>query len=179
MIKKIVLAGGCFWTTEAVYRRIDGIVKVVSGYAGGTSNNPSFEAVAMGSTGHAECVLVEYEDKKINLNKILEVFWASHDPTTLDRQGPDIGTQYRSGIFYIDMLDLPVIKNSIMMQQKLVKEQIVTETMHIKDTEFYIADIHHQDYYSKNKDVVYSRAIIRPKIEKIEKMFGTRKSNIL
>jgi methionine-S-sulfoxide reductase len=179
MTKKIVLASGLFWTTEAIFRRFTGIVRTSCGYAGGTSDDPSFEAVSTGRTGHAECVMIEYNPAQTNLGVILEAFWLSHDPTTLDRQGADIGTQYRSGIFYFDSTDLETIVKSVNNAQHMFKDPIVTEIKHIEETEYYRADEHHQDYYSKNKDKVYSIAIIKPKIEKIEKVFGIRKTSML
>jgi peptide-methionine (S)-S-oxide reductase len=179
MTKKIVLAGGLFWTTEAIFRRFSGIVRTSCGYAGGTSDDPSYEAVSTGRTGHAECVMIEYNPAQTNLELILEAFWLSIDPTTLDRQGADIGSQYRSGIFYIDPMDLPTIVKSVNDAQLKFKDPIVTEIKHIEEAHYYRADEHHQDYYSKNKEKVYCLAIIKPKIEKIEKVFGIRKTNML
>jgi peptide-methionine (S)-S-oxide reductase len=179
MIKKIILGGGCFWTTEAVFRRVTGVTKVVSGYAGGAAITPSYEAVSTGRTGHAECVLVEFNDSQTDLKTILAVFFDSHDPTTLDRQGPDIGTQYRSAIYYTLDDDLSIIRQSLIEHERQYSNPIVTEVKMIDMTGFYKADTFHQDYYSKNREVVYSKAIIRPMLAKIEKDFGQRKSTLL
>ena len=179
MIKKIILAGGCFWCIEGSYRRISGVTKAISGYCGGTSTSPSYEAVSTGKTGHAESVYLEYNSDQAVLEEILDVFWLIHNPTTFDRQGADIGTQYRSAIFYFDDEDLPIITRSINAQQRNYKEEIVTEVVKTEIEKFYLADAGHQDFYNKNMDAVYCKAIIKPKIEKIEKIFGKRKSNIL
>jgi peptide-methionine (S)-S-oxide reductase len=179
MIKKIILAGGCFWITEAVFRRVTGVTKVVSGYAGGAAITPSYEAVSTGRTGHAECVLVEFNDIQTNLKTILDIFFDSHDPTTLDRQGPDIGTQYRSAIYYLSEDDLSVIRQAIIEHERKHPNPIITEVKLVDMTGFYKADMFHQDYYSKNKEVVYSKAIIRPILVKIEKLYGERKSTLL
>lgn len=180
MTKKIILAGGCFWTVEAVFRRITGVSKVLSGYAGGNSAvSPSYESVSTGSTGHSEAVLIEYDNSQTSLHDILEIFWESHDPTTLNRQGPDIGTQYRSAIYYLDSSELQTIVKSINHHQEKIKDPIVTEVMKIDDNHFFKADGFHQNYYAKNLNGIYSKSIIQPKIEKIEKTFGIRKSTLL
>ena len=179
MIKKIILAGGCFWCIEGSYRRISGVTKAISGYCGGTSTSPSYEAVSTGKTGHAESVYLEYNSDQVGLQEILDVFWLIHDPTTFDRQGPDIGTQYRSAIFYFEDQDLAIIEIAIKNQQKNYKDVIVTEVGKTQINKFYPADIGHQDFYNKNTESVYCQAIIKPKIDKIEKTLGKRKSNIL
>lgn len=179
MIKKIVLGSGCFWATEAVYRHVNGVTKVISGYAGGDNAHPSYESVSTGRTGHTECCWIEYKSDNISLEEILTIFWEAHDPTTYDRQGPDIGSQYRSSIFYFDPSDKKIIDYSTSEQQKKLKEPIVTEVFKIEESDFYRADQYHQDYYSNHRDAIYCKAIVQPKVAKIEKMFGIKRSNLL
>ncbi|MGL4759251.1 MAG: peptide-methionine (S)-S-oxide reductase MsrA [Patescibacteria group bacterium] len=181
MTKKIILAGGCYWCVEAIFRRITGVTRVVSGYAGGPNDTaPSYESVSTGKTGHAEAVLIEFDENLTNLETILGVFWEAHDPTTLDRQGPDIGTQYRSGIYYFNDNDLAKIRQSKILAQKLYPNPIVTEIKKLEDeSHFFKADNYHQNYYDRNKDSIYCVAIVKPKIAKIEKRFGIRKSRLL
>jgi methionine-S-sulfoxide reductase len=174
MINRIVLAGGCFWTTEAVFRLIEGVVQVTSGYAGGESDNPSFEAVSTGSTGHAECVEIKYRSDITTLEHLLEVFWYAHNPTELNRQGPDIGTQYRSAIYYSNPDDISIINYSVQNIIKRLNTPIATEVRHIGSAQFYPADIYHQNYYHKHRQGIYSKAIIIPKLEKIEKLYGKK-----
>ncbi len=179
MNKKIILGGGCFWITEAIFRRVTGIINVFSGYAGGDAITPSYEAVSTGRTGHTECVYIEYSNTQTDLKTILDIFFDTIDPTLIDRQGPDIGTQYRSAIYYYDDEDLSFIRKSIMEHQRKYKDPIVTEVAKLAVKGFYIADNFHQDYYSKNKNAVYCNAIIKPLINKIEKTYGQRKSTLL
>jgi methionine-S-sulfoxide reductase len=179
MIKKLVLGSGCFWATEAVFRHVNGVTKVISGYCGGDNAHPSYEAVSTGRTGHTECCWIEYKSDNISLEDILSIFWEAHDPTTFDRQGPDIGSQYRSSIFYFDEEEKKVIEYSIKEQQKKLKDKIVTEIKLVVDQDFYKADQYHQDYFSNHRDAIYCKAIVEPKVSKIEKIFGLKRSNIL
>lgn len=165
--KTIVLGGGCFWCLEAVYNQIKG-VEVVSGYAGGITKNPSYENVVSGRTGHAEVVKVTYNPKVISLKDILEIFFQMHNPTTLNRQGNDIGTQYRSIILYSTPEDKKTIQAAISYAQKNWKESIVTEVGKLK--EFYEAEEYHQQYFEKNPNQGYCRVIIKPKIDKLKRV---------
>ena len=149
-----VLAGGCFWCVEAVYERVEGVVSAVSGYTGGSGANPTYEQVCSGTTGHAEAVKITYNPEAISFAQILEIFWKSHDPTTLNRQGADVGTQYRSVVFYYNEEQK---EKAIQLKEKLdksgkYKKPIVTEIIPLK--EFYRAEEYHQRYYEKhNKSV--------------------------
>lgn len=152
------LAGGCFWCTEAIFKRLKGVNSVVSGYAGGDMQNPSYDKVSSGTTGHAEAIQVKFDPSIISFEKILDVFWATHDPTTLNRQGADVGTQYRSIIFYHDEKQ----KESAL---KSKKPSFVTEI--IPFLNFYKAEDYHQDFYEKNKSYPYCQIVIDPKIQKL------------
>jgi len=161
----IVLGGGCFWCVEAVYERIEGILDAVSGYAGGSVKNPTYEQVSTGRTGHAEVVQLTYDPSKITLEKILEIFWKAHDPTTPNRQGADVGTQYRSIILYKNETERRVAEESKRKAQSSFRSPIVTEILPL--TEFYRAEEYHQDYYRKNPYAGYCTFVIRPKLEKL------------
>ena len=167
----ITLGGGCFWCIEGVYELIDGVIEVKSGYSGGKTNNPTYKEVCSGTTGHAEVVQVIYQPSMISLEEILQVFFTAHDPTTLNRQGADIGTQYRSVIFFHTEKQ----KNTINKVIKILKEEevfdlpIVTQVSPIGD--FYTAEGYHQDYYELNKSEPYCKMVILPKIEKVKKVF--------
>jgi peptide-methionine (S)-S-oxide reductase len=160
------LGGGCFWCTEAVYERIDGVVDVVSGYSGGKTRNPTYEQVSSGTTGHAEVVQVTFDPKKISYEKILETFWKAHDPTTLNRQGADVGTQYRSAIYYHSEEQRQAAEKSKAGAASHFSSPIVTE---IKPFEaFYPAEDYHQDYYEANPFAGYCTFVIRPKLDKLD-----------
>ena len=160
------LGGGCFWCTEAVYERIDGVVDVVSGYSGGKTKDPSYEEVSSDTTGHAEVVQVYFDPKKISYEKVLETFWHAHDPTTLNRQGADVGTQYRSVILYHDEAQRQVAEKSKAQAARELSSPIVTE---IKPFEvFYKAEDYHQDYYETNPFAGYCTFVIRPKLDKLD-----------
>jgi len=165
--KTIVLGGGCFWCLEAVYNQIKEII-IVSGYAGGTTKNPSYEDVVTGRTGHAEVVKLIYNPEVITLKEVLEIFFKMHDPTTLNRQGNDIGTQYRSIILYSTPEDKKTIQAAIKNAQKNWKRSIVTEVGKLK--EFYKAEEYHQQYYEKNPNQGYCKVIIKPKIDKLKRV---------
>lgn len=147
-IKTIVLAGGCFWGMEAYFKRFPGIEKTEVGYANGTTANPTYEEVCSHTTGHAEVLYIHYDPEVITLNEILAHFWHVIDPTLINRQGGDIGTQYRTGIYYIDELDLPVIEASVEAEQKRYELPIRTEVMPLKA--YYPAEEYHQKYLDKN-----------------------------
>jgi|SRR4051812_9229889 peptide-methionine (S)-S-oxide reductase len=161
------LGGGCFWCTEAIYQMIPGVKSVASGYAGGTKENPTYKEVCTGTTGHAEVIQIVYDPKVVSYEKILETFWDAHDPTTLNRQGNDVGTQYRSVIFYNNDAQKAAAEKSKAEAQKHFDKPIVTQIVPL--TKFYKAEDYHQDYYRNNSNQGYCRAIIRPKVEKFEK----------
>ena len=170
----IVLGGGCYWCVEAVYERLDGVVEVVSGYSGGKNENPSYEEVCGGKTGHAEVIRIAFDSTKTSILEILKVFFTVHDPTTLNRQGADVGTQYRSVIFYSSLKQKTIAEEliSALNKEKVYSSKIVTEVSSLGV--FYIAEDYHQDYYERNKEQGYCRMVIQPKIEKFEKVFSER-----
>ncbi len=159
------LGGGCFWCVEAVYERIEGVKSAVSGYAGGQTRNPTYREVSSGRTGHAEVVRVEFDPGTINYEEILEIFWKSHDPTTLNRQGYDVGTQYRSIILYNDEQQREKAERSKAEVQKSFSDPIVTEIETLDG--FYEAEDYHQDYFAKNPTAGYCQVVIAPKLEKL------------
>jgi len=165
---------GCFWCTEAVFQRLKGVVKVESGYSGGTVPNPTYEAVCTGKTGHAECTQITYEPKIISYKELLEVFWKTHDPTTLNRQGADSGTQYRSAIFYHndEQKQLAEKYRNELEAAKIWNDPIVTEISQFK--KFYKAEDYHQNYYNQNGNQPYCSFVITPKIEKFKKVFADK-----
>ena len=161
------LGGGCFWCTEAIYELLPGVKSAVSGYAGGSSPNPTYAQVCSGGTGHAEVIQVEFDPSVISYAKLLETFWEAHDPTTLNRQGADVGTQYRSIILYHDEVQKSVAEKSKVEAQARFKDTIVTEIVPL--TRFYPAESYHQNYFAENPNAGYCQAVIAPKIEKFEK----------
>ncbi len=161
------LGGGCFWCVEAVYERLPGILSVTSGYAGGKTENPTYEEVCSGKTGHAEVVRIEFDPAKISYEKIIDLFWDAHDPTTLNRQGADVGTQYRSIILAENDGQATVARASKEQAQAKFESPIVTEIAPLK--KFYPAEAHHQDFYRQNPMHPYNMAVIRPKLDKLEK----------
>lgn len=169
----ITLAGGCFWCIEAVFKDLKGVTKVVSGYCGGNTKNPTYREVSSGLSGHAEAVQITYDPKIIKLEELLEVFWTLHDPTTLNRQGADVGTQYRSAVFYSTSSDKAIIEKSIAeVASKLWDDPIVTQVSPLK--EFYPAEEYHQDYYDLNKTQPYCQIVISPKMKKLKEKFGSK-----
>jgi peptide-methionine (S)-S-oxide reductase len=161
------LGGGCFWCMEAVFERLPGVRSVTSGFAGGRTANPTYEQVCAGTTGHAEVTQIEFDPSKISYAKLLEVFWQAHDPTTLNRQGADEGTQYRSIILCHDDAQKAAAEKSRAAAQKDFKHPIVTEIAPF--TKFYPAEKYHQGFYDNNTNHGYCRAVIAPKLEKLEK----------
>ena len=159
------LGGGCYWCLEAAFRQLDGVVSVTSGFMGGSVKNPSYEEVCQGTTGHAEVVHIVFDPKKISYQKILEWFWKLHDPTTLNRQGADVGTQYRSAVFYHSEAQKSAAESSKTAAGKDFTDPVVTEIT--KASEFYPAPQYHQDFYFQNKSKnPYCRAVIEPKLKK-------------
>lgn len=173
-IDTITLGGGCFWCVEAVYEMLDGVIKVESGFSGGTIKNPSYREVCTGLTGHAEVAQITFDGSKTSIDEILKVFFTVHDPTTLNRQGADVGTQYRSVIFYRNDQQR-TIANSIINEfnkNKVYANPVVTQL--VPFSVFYKAEDYHQDYYNQNKDAPYCKMVIQPKLEKFEKVFKDR-----
>src|SRR4051812_49354902 len=168
-------ATGCFWCTEAIFEELNGVLKVTSGYSGGTVKNPSYKEVCTGETGHAECVQVVYEPEKISYDELLEVFFEVHDPTSLNRQGADVGTQYRSAIFYHnnEQKEKAEYYTNELNKSGAYNKPIVTEIAAV--TKFYPAEDYHQEYYENNKNSnPYCSVVIRPKLEKFEKVFSKK-----
>lgn len=163
-------AGGCFWCFEALFKRLRGVSSVVSGYCGGNKEDANYDRVSMGTTNHAEAVQVTFDPNILSYDKLLEVFWRLHDPTTVNRQGNDTGSQYRSMIFYHSSEQKELAERSKKEAQKLYKDSIVTEIVPFKN--FYKAEGYHQSYYEKNQDAPYCRYIIDPKIKKLFSEFG-------
>ena len=173
-LQKTTLGGGCFWCTEAIFKELKGIVDIKPGYSGGDVKNPSYKEVCTGNTGHAEVVQITYDPALINFSEILEVHFKTHDPTTLNRQGADVGSQYRSAVFYhtkdqkytalqiIDQLD----------KEKIYENPIVTEVIPFEA--FYEAEDYHHNYFEQNKNQPYCRFIISPKLDKFKKLFSDK-----
>jgi peptide-methionine (S)-S-oxide reductase len=166
--ERITFGGGCFWCTEAVFQRLKGVLTVKSGYAGGTVANPTYKQVTTGTTGHAEVVQLEFDPAQVSFERLLDVFWAAHDPTTLNRQGADVGTQYRSVIFYENDEQKALAEKSKEKAQADFKSPIVTEIS--KMPEFYVAEDYHQNYFNENGSTNgYCQVVIRPKLQKLLK----------
>lgn len=162
---------GCFWCVEAVFLELDGVLSVESGYAGGKIENPTYEQICSGTTGHAEVCQIRYDPAKITFDELLEVFWKTHDPTTLNRQGNDVGTQYRSVVFFHDDAQqaLAEQRKGQLDAAGIWQDPIVTEISPF--TKFYMAEEYHQQYYERNPEAGYCQVIIRPKVEKFRKVF--------
>lgn len=170
-LETATLANGCFWCTEAVFQRLKGVESVKPGYSGGKLKKPSYEEVSTGTTGHAEAIQIEFDPKVISYDTILEVFFATHDPTTLNRQGNDVGEQYRSAIFYQNEEQKKSAFAAIDKAQKDHKDKIVTEVVPLK--EFFEAEDYHKNYYNNNKDKnPYCSVVIGPKIHKLMEKYG-------
>ncbi|MGQ0738751.1 MAG: peptide-methionine (S)-S-oxide reductase MsrA [Bacteroidota bacterium] len=166
------LANGCFWCTEAIFEQLDGVISAESGYTGGHVDNPTYKEVCTGETGHAECLQIVYDPSKISFDELLEVFWQTHDPTTLNRQGADVGTQYRSGIFYHNPEQKEKAEKYKVELDKsgAFDRPIVTEITPF--TKFYSAEDYHQQYFENNENSnSYCRIVIRPKLDKFMKVF--------
>lgn len=167
-----VLANGCFWCTEAVFNKLKGVVSVTSGYTGGNTANPTYDEVCTGETGHAEAIKIEYDPSIISFSDLLTVFFNTHDPTTLNRQGNDVGTQYRSAIFYATKEEKEVAEEIIkeLIEAKAYPNPIVTE---IKPLDvFYEAEDYHKNYYENHQNQAYCNLVIAPKLEKMQKRFA-------
>ena len=169
---KATLGGGCFWCLEAIYLDVIGVSKVSSGYAGGATENPSYEQVCSGRTGHAEVVQIEYDPAVISYDDLLTIFWRIHDPTTLNRQGADVGTQYRSIILTHDETQAAAASRSLAAAQDLYSDPITTQIEALLT--FYPAELYHDDYYRRNRNQPYCRAVIDPKVKKFRKSFADK-----
>ncbi|MBI5044891.1 MAG: peptide-methionine (S)-S-oxide reductase MsrA [Candidatus Levybacteria bacterium] len=171
-LEKATFASGCFWCTEAIFKRLKGVREVISGYSGGKTSNPNYEIVSRGKSGHAEAITLTFDPKTISYQTLLEIFWKLHDPTTLNRQGADSGTQYRSIIFYHDenQKKLAQLTKEQLTKKGVYKSPIVTEI--IPFVSFTKAEEYHQGYYDSNQTNPYCRIVIDPKIQKLYKSFG-------
>ncbi|MFV8440678.1 peptide-methionine (S)-S-oxide reductase MsrA [Flavobacterium sp. LB2P44] len=176
-LETITLAGGCYWCVEAVYENLNGVKSAISGYAGGKNVNPTYEDVSTGRSGYAEVVQITYDQNVTNLDEIFKVFFTVHDPTTLNRQGADVGTQYRSAIFYKNETQKKSAQTIInaMKKAKIYDTPIVTTLEPL--TKFYKAESYHQNYYQNNKTQPYCQMVIQPKMEKFEKLFKSKLKN--
>lgn len=165
---------GCFWCTEAIFQQLNGVLKVTSGYSGGHVANPSYKEVCNGTTGHAECVQIVYDPTKITFDELLEVFWQTHDPTSLNKQGNDVGTQYRSAVFYHNQEQKEKTEKykEALNKSGAFDKPIVTEISPFHN--FYVAEDYHQNYYNENGSQPYCYFVIRPKLEKFEKVFKNK-----
>ena len=162
-----ILGGGCFWCVEAVYERIEGVSEVISGYAGGQTKNPTYQEVTSGKTGHAEVCKIIFNSSVVTFDEILDIFWQAHDPTTLNRQGADIGTQYRSAIYYTNDSQKKSTEKALEKASKIFDKPITTEVKELDN--FYLAEGYHQDYYENNPNAPYCAFVIAPKIKKLGK----------
>lgn len=176
-LEKATFGMGCFWCTEAIFQRLNGVTNVKSGYEGGNVPNPTYEEVCTGETNHAEVIEMEYDPAKISYDELLEIFWKSHDPTTLNRQGADVGTQYRSVIFYHSTAQKETAEKykAALNKDNALGKPVVTEIT--KAQPFYVAENYHQDYFFKNGELPYCRLVILPKMEKLEKLFKAKLKN--
>nr|WP_262497750.1 peptide-methionine (S)-S-oxide reductase MsrA [Flavobacterium kingsejongi] len=167
--KKLTLGGGCFWCTEAVFTLLKGVSKVESGYSGGKIDNPTYREICSGMTGHAEVIEITYNPDEITVEDLLRIHLSTHNPTTLNRQGADTGTQYRSIIFYRSEEEKVAAQNIIAEMQEVYDAPIVTEVKALE--QFYKAEDYHQDYYSNNAEAGYCQAVIDPKLQKFKQLF--------
>ena len=171
-LETITLGGGCFWCTEAVYERVDGVVAVESGYCNGDTVNPSYADVCTGRTGHNEVVRVSFDPARISLREVLEIFFVVHDPTTLNRQGNDSGTQYRSGIYFHDVAQERVAREVLAEVNELQRGRVVTEVL--PERNYSKAEAYHQHYFANNPNQGYCAMVVAPKVAKFSKTFASR-----
>lgn len=173
-LEKATFGAGCFWCIEAVFQRLEGVDTVISGYTGGQTQNPTYKEICTGTTGHAEVAQITYNPDIISFDELLEVFWATHDPTTLNRQGNDVGTQYRSAIFYHNDEQKQKAEFYLkrLTEEKVFDKPIVTEITPLG--KFYVAENYHQNYYNNNKSQGYCAFVISPKVEKLKKVFPAK-----
>lgn len=173
-LQTATFGSGCFWCTEAVFLDVKGVTEVSSGYMGGKTKNPTYEEVCTGTTGHAEVIQLKYDASLVSFEDLLEIFWNTHDPTTLNRQGADVGTQYRSAVFYHSEEQKKVAEQykKQLSESRIFKNSIVTEIT--AASEFYKAENYHQNYYALNSNQGYCQFVIRPKVEKFRKQFASK-----
>lgn len=173
-MEKATFGGGCFWCVEAVFQRLKGVERVESGYAGGTLKNPTYQQVTSGTTGHAEVVQISYRPEVITFEELLEIFWKTHDPTTLNRQGADVGTQYRSVIFYHnkEQKELAEKYKQALDEAGVWDAPIVTQIEPLE--EFYRAENYHHNYYNQHKNVPYCSYVIQPKVKRLHEVFADK-----
>lgn len=174
MIKEATFGAGCFWCIEACYQDLEGVISVTSGYSGGELENPTYKQVCEGNTGHAEIARIVYDDERVSFDELLEVFWFVHDPTQLNRQGNDVGTQYRSVIFYHDEIQKELAEK---YKQKLTEDQVWEKpivTLVEPLINYYPAEDYHNNYFALNPGNPYCNAVVRPKVEKFRKVFAAR-----
>lgn len=166
--------GGCFWCTEAIFLELDGVKKVESGYIGGKTANPTYEEVSTGTTGYAEATQITFDPTKISFGELLEIFFATHDPTTLNRQGADVGTQYRSEVFYHNDEQKKITEDyiKILNKENTFGKPVVTQVA--VASKFYVAEDYHQNYYARNKEKSYCSYVITPKVEKVRKQYSAK-----
>lgn len=172
MMEQLTLGGGCFWCLEAVYENVIGVTAVESGYSNGETLNPTYQQVCSGSTGHAEVVQISYDPEMITMDELLDIFWQIHDPTSLNRQGADVGTQYRSGIYYESETQKTTAEASIEKAQSQFASPIVTEVEALQN--YFPAEAYHQHYYANNPNQGYCQVVVAPKVEKFYKGFPDR-----
>ena len=167
IFEQATFGAGCFWCVEAIFERLEGVADVSAGYTGGKMEHPSYEDVCSGETGHVEVIQLDYNPQIIGFEQLLDIFWKSHDPTTLNRQGADMGTQYRSAIFYHSDKQREIAEKSLQVadRMEMYENPIVTEIIPL--TTFYLAEIHHQDYYRRNSNAPYCKVVVQPKIKKL------------
>lgn len=170
MTQTVVLGGGCFWCLDAAYRSVKGVSDVVSGYTGGSVPNPDYRSVCQGTTGHAEVVAVTFDEETVPFDVILDIFFTIHDPTQLNRQGNDVGTQYRSAVFYADPDQLAAAQSAVERARQLWDGEIVTELVPLG--EFWDAEEYHQNYFAKNPTQAYCLAVAVPKVQKVRANFA-------
>src|SRR5258706_6387091 len=173
MTEIATLAGGCFWCTEAIFKRLTGVTSVLPGYSGGTTENPTYEQVCTGETRHAEAIQIEFDPNKIPYEKILDIFWHTHNPTTINQQGNDVGTQYRSAIFYHNDKQKEIAEKSKIDLEKegIYKDPVVTEI--VPFTNFYVAEDYHKNYFDTHKGALYCNLVISPKIHKLLEKYNS------
>ncbi len=177
-LERAIFAGGCFWCTEAVFQRLNGVQTVKSGYTGGTIKNPAYREICTGRTGHAEGIEITFDPNLVSYNELLEVFFATHDPTTLNRQGNDVGTQYRSEIFYTvpEQKELAEQFIALLEQEKVFNSPIVTAVSEAQP--FYVAEQEHQNFYNEHRSQPYCQVIIDPKIKKLNKYYSNKLNTV-
>jgi len=174
-LETATFAGGCFWCADAVFRMLNGVKSITAGYAGGEKENPTYEEVSSGQTGHVEAVQIEFAPSEISYRELLEVFWHTHNPTEVNRQGPDTGPQYQAVIFYHDKEQRKLAEESRTKIAGELNQPIMTQILPFKN--FFPAEEHHQDYFAKNPHAPYCQIVVKPKVEKVGKLFHEKLNN--